>query len=170
MAMTAAERKRQERARKRQARESALEATRPYCRKPFFEFFGAHPDALNFDMALDAAGICPPAWEDDRGPASWSGQIEAGSPDAYSGYKGSIGRAEVTIGALLDAAGELAAIVNAYKRQEIDRAVADLETSDFADVDQRRSVVRELMALRGMQQSLEGAYQRRIPRWELKPQ
>lgn len=168
MAMTAAERKRQERARKRQAGDSALEATRPYCQTPFFEFFGDHPDALNFDMALDTAGIEPPALDDDRGPASRTGQIEAGSPDAYSGFEGSIGRAEVIIGALLDAADELAAIVNAYKRQEIDRAVAELEESTISDVEQRRRVVSELIVLRGLQRALAGTYQRRLPRWKVK--
>ena len=85
-----------------------------------------------------------------------------GVENPFEGVEGAIGRAEVTIGCLIDAAAELAAIVNRYKRQELEARLAELESSTEID---RAEAMKEAVRLNKMLDLLNKQVRRAFPQW-----
>lgn len=89
-----------------------------------------------------ATGINPdllPAFETDDDPQH--------DPETDGPYRGSIGRAERMAGMLLTAGAKLAMFVNAYKREEVERAIAELEKADLTDAAAKKRALAEMARL-----------------------
>ena len=113
---------------------------------------------------LEWAGVDPrgiPTFEADDDPEH-SEQLGDGPT------RGSIGRAERMVGCFLDAASELASTINKYKKREIDRAIAEIETSDLSDPSTRKHALKEVVRLNKLRDRLSKQVRWTIPQWELK--
>ncbi|KAA8606029.1 hypothetical protein AL036_16415 [Salipiger aestuarii] len=170
MALSAAERKRRQRERERkQAEENKLkisEAASVFYRTPFFEFLGDHGFDIDFDLALALAGIESPQFEDDRGPQEFVlNDATAGVEEPFGKAKDSLGRAEVIIDCLTDAAAALASRVNEYKRHELSARLAELETSRETD---RSTAMKEAVRLNKMLDQLDKQVRRNFHQWKVK--
>src|SRR5689334_23203025 len=124
MAMTPLERKRKQLEREEQERKSMPDASYPFLKTPFFKYLDSDANWSNVEMNFDLMGLPTPVFADDSGPKSQSGEFD--EPEVFAGYAGSVGRAEIMIEQLLDAATELATIVNRYKLLEIAARGKDL--------------------------------------------
>ena len=176
MANPNAEAQRRWRERKKQKRLDALKLPgtqrdeRLY-RRPFFEAFQDDGNASNVDISLDCAGIEPVAFEDDGGPKSFSGQIEQGASEsgqvAYEGATNSLGRAEVMVGCLIDAAAELAGIINTYKRKEIRTRIAEIEQSDLTDPVERKAALAQIVRLNRLMDQIDKQVRWTFKQWKI---
>lgn len=170
MALTEAEKKRAQRARKEAEHKAQQDNTFPYLKRTFSELSDETAGFTDFEMALELAGIEPPRFEDERGPAEFTVNREAigvdlyGIENIYPGAEGAIGRAEVIIGCLIDAAAELADEVNNYKRHEIENRLAELESPDTAD---RATAMSEAVKLNKILDQLDKQVRRSFPQWKV---
>ncbi|MGK7659782.1 MULTISPECIES: hypothetical protein [unclassified Marinovum] len=170
MAKTSTERMREKKERDRREHFVSSDSTGPYLEKKFSELWDQHAGFSNFEMSLELAGIEPPRFEDERNPEDEIKNAEAiglelyGTEAIYGNHKGAIGRAEIIVGCLLDAALELADIVNTYKRQEIEARIAELEKSDAAD---RATAIQEAVKLNKILDKLDKQVRRNFPQWKV---
>ena len=170
MGLTAAERKRlsRQRAKEAQQRHSGGldygDDTTPFLVQPFFEFYEDDGNKDTFETPLEMANIVPPSFEDD-GPAVYP-DILAGLdlPDA----KNSIERAQLIVDCLVDAAAGLAGIINRYKLQEINRAIADLEARDLSDPAAKKAALAEIVRLSRLRDRLEKQVRHTMPEYRVK--
>lgn len=142
--------------------------------KPFFEFFTLDDQiSSQYSQSLELAGIHPLSFEDDTGPESSTlddlGTVE---DDDYLNPFGelegnSLGRAEVLVGCLLDAASDLAAWINDYKKSEIKARIAELEMGDYPDPEAKRPAFAKVVELSKMLEELERMVRWPIPLWKL---
>lgn len=170
MAKTSTERMREKKERETKAHLGSGEFTYPYLKKAFSELSKEEAGFSNFEMALELAGIEPPRFEDERGPADFTVNREAigvdlyGVENIYPDAKGAIGRADTIIGCLIDAAAELADEVNNYKRKEIKNRLAELESSDTED---RATAMSEAVKLNKILDQLDKQVRRSFPQWRV---
>lgn len=151
MAMTNAERQRRHYERRKQAMRLPGDDTGSIQKMPFFEFFDSDPNTSDFIIPLRLANIDPPGFDDDSA---------AIFPDDLAGLdltpaNNSIERAEMIVDCLLDAAAGLAGVINRYKKQEIDRALAEKGPDDAS----------HLVKLR---EQLERNARWTLPQWKVK--
>lgn len=165
MAMTPLERKQNQLKREEAERKKLEDATYPYLQTPFFEYLYDDANWSSVEMNFDLMGLPPPQFDDDSGPASHSDQID---PESYRGYAGSIGRAEVMVDQLLDAAAELASIINKYKVEEIDARIAELERADLADQASRSAALADVVRLTRLRERLSKRTRRTLEEWSIK--
>ncbi|KIN60650.1 hypothetical protein Z945_1626 [Sulfitobacter noctilucae] len=90
--------------------------------------------------------------------------VIAGVDDPFPGAKGAIGRAEIMIDCFIDAAMELANVVQNYKRQEIEARLAELENSEKAD---RATAMKEAVKLTKILDQLDKQVRRSFPQWKV---
>lgn len=178
MTLTNAEKQRNFRERQRQKRKQQLsQASTPdvarFYRRPFFEWADEDGNWSDFLLYLDVAGIEPPDFGDDRGPASFSGEVEAlaeeAAASAYPNAINSLGRAEVMIGALIDAAATLAGIVNSYKRRELEARISEIENADLSDRETKQHALSEIVRLKKQLEQLDGEIRSSFRRWKAEP-
>lgn len=172
MAMSAAERKRlqvaRERERAKRQRDMIYALPRPS--------FGAWiEDAFDRDALLHLA-ICydgmnrlPPGFGSDADPVSATGAFEfpttaEGSPS----YRGALGRAELEVELLLEAARTLAGMVNAYKQKVVSDRLKQIETQELIDPATRADRLREVIGLTKAQERLSKTVRAEIPQWQLR--
>ena len=140
-------------------------------RRPFFEAFEDDGNASNVDISLDIAGIEPVVFSDDSGPKSSTGQIEQmaneSGEEAYQGAHNSLGRAEVMVGCLIDAAAELASIINTYKRKEIRQRIAEIEESDLSDPVARKAALAQMVRLNRLMDQLDKQVRWTFKQWKI---
>ena len=144
MALSAKERKRRQMERQREQLEEMSDSTYPFLRQPFCNYLEEEPEWTNVDMCFDLLGINAPMIEDDRGPKEFAapGVFDEETLEAQFGrYPGSIGRAEMMIGILLDAVANMAFVVNTYKKEELRKRLAEIEEGDFADPASRKQAL-----------------------------
>lgn len=165
-AKTALERKQAQLAREAEERRQMPDASYPFLHTPFFEYLENDPNWTNVEQNFDLMGLPAPVFDDDTGPSSQSGQFD--EEDVYAGYAGSIGRAEVMVGQLLDAAAELASIINRYKLREIEARTAELKQSALGDPAQREDAIDQAVRLSRLRDHLEKRVRRTLPEWSLK--
>lgn len=171
MALSPAEKSRRWREREKQKRQDALKkgATPALAtfRTPFYELFGGSGHDLDFELALALAGIPAPEFEDDSGPEVFAlRDATVGVDDPFGGAKGALGRAEVMVGCLIDAAVSLAALVNEYKRTEIRTRIREIEESDLSDPQVRRAAFKEVTRLNKMLDQLSKQVRWTFPQWK----
>lgn len=176
MANANAEAQRRWRERKKQNRLAELRLpavthhSSPFLR-PFFEAFQDDGNASSVDLSLDCAGIEPVAFDDDSGPKSLTGQIEMMAADsgeeAYRGAKNSLGRAEVIVGCLIDAAAELASIINTHKRKEIRERIAEIENADLTDPVARKAALAQIVRYNNLLDQLDKQVRWSFKQWKI---
>lgn len=163
MAMTPLERKRLSLERKAERQRLAGDPTDKIAGRKFYEFL-ADANWSNVATGLEWAGINPdhiPIFDTDEDPGH-DPQLDGDEPS-----RGSIGRAERMVGNLLDAASELARLINRYKREEIDRAIADLEAGDLADPAARKEALAQIVRLTKLRDQLEKQIRITLPQWRV---
>jgi hypothetical protein len=168
MAKSAAQRKREQLEREAAIFRRTEDATHSVVEQPFFQFLQQDGNWSSVQMALDLAGIEAPDFEDDRNPASVSGQIEDLDPATYALHPGSIGRAEVMFHGLLDAATELAAIINRYKTEGLDAAIEKLRSGKHETVEAQQAAIDEVLRLTRLRDQLSKQFRRSFPVIEAK--
>ncbi|MFC3322634.1 hypothetical protein [Mesorhizobium cantuariense] len=168
MAKTALERKRESLDRKREALEAMPEATRSLPAEPFFKFVQRHHNQFNVHMALDVGGLPFPDLSDERGAQSTTGEIERGEYLDYGKYQGSIGRAELMVTAWIDAAQELAAIINDYKREAVLTALDNLAKAEPKGWPEHKVAIQEGARLHKILEHLDKTARVSIPTYEVK--
>lgn len=140
-------------------------------RLPFFEAYENDGNAQNVDISLDVAGIAPLVFSDDSGPKSFTGQIEQGAAqngeDAYPGATDSLARAEIAVGCLIDAAAELAGIINSYKRKEVMQRIAEIEASDLSDPAGRKAALTQIVRLNKLLDQLGKQVRWTFKQWKI---
>lgn len=162
MAKSAAEYQRAYRERKAEQAKLAGDPTDKIASRRFHEYL---PDDGNWQEVLtylEWAGINPdavPRFDTDDDPEH--------DPENDGPNRGSIGRAERMVGMLLDAATELAAIVNRYKRKEISDQIQEIETSDLSDPDARKQALADVVRLQKMLDQLEKRVRWSLPQWKV---
>ncbi|ASP68312.1 hypothetical protein [Sinorhizobium meliloti] len=162
MAKSAAEYQRAYRERKAEQAKLAGDPSDQIADRRFFEYVsddGNYQEVLNY---LEWAGINPdavPHFDTDDDPEH--------DPENDGPYRGSIGRAERMVGMLLDAASELAAIINRYKRKEISDQIEEIETSDLSDPDARKQALADIVRLQKMLDQLEKRVRWTLPQWKV---
>lgn len=168
MALTPAEKQKayRERRREKEDREKIKGGDNgaPFYRKPFSDFAQTDANLGEVDQYLALAGLELPAFDDERDPEAFVIDRPAfGEESLFGEAKGALGRAEVTIGCLIDAAATLADAVNRYKRKEIQHRLAELEQS--VDVD-RATAMQEAVRLNKILDQLSKQVRMPFPQWK----
>jgi len=165
MALTNAEKVRAYRERKKAQREAELRKPADemgIMRTPFFEFYqqGITGD---FEIPVYLAGAEPPSFRDD-GPAVFSSMLDGLEvPKAPN----SLARAEIAVGCLIDAAAELARIVNDYKQSEIKARIAEIEQADLSDPTAKKQALADIVRLQKMLDQLSKQVRWTFPQWKV---
>lgn len=169
MALSNAEKMRRYRERKKQKEARGSNTLANVYRLPFHQFAEHGLGAGDFDFYFALAGIEPPAFEDDRGPEDFVQDREAmfGTDDIFNGAKGSLGRAEIMIGCLIDAAVALALCVNHYKASEINARLKELEEADLSDTATKKAAFAEIARLNKMLDQLSKEVRWTFPQWKV---
>ena len=79
----------------------------------------------------------------------------------------SLGRAEMMITALNEAAENLAFYVNKYKRTEIKARLAEIEASDLSDPETKRAALKNAARLNKMLEQLDKQVRLTFPQWKV---
>lgn len=178
MALSNAEKVRRYRERQKAKRQEQLKQPAPSShlfRVPFFEFFSEDEQiSSQYSQSLELAGIDPPTFDNDSGPEATTlddlgdAQAEGGSLNPFGSSAGtSLGRAEVMIGCLLDAASDLAARVNDYKKAEIRARISELEAADTPDSEARREAFGKAAEMTQMLAELDKTVRWPLPVWKV---
>lgn len=168
MALSNAEKVRRYRERQKEKEKVASLTLDDVFRAPFYKFFQDSPNRSNVDLPLELVGINPPDFEDDRGPEAFAFKdATAGLDDPFDGAAGSKGRAEIMVGCLIDAAVELAEIINAYKRREIEARLAEIEASDLSEPGSKKAALQDAARLTKMLDQLDKQVRWTFPQWKV---
>jgi hypothetical protein len=163
MALTPAQKQKRYRERLKAREKKAPELTTDFLKQPFNEYLASTHGWEDVWYPLDWAGIGPdalPAFDSDDDPEH--------DPEADGPYRGSIGRAERLVGAFLDAATGLATIINRYKREQIEAAIARLEATDVADRRKRKQAIADIVRLNKIRDRLDKQVRWPLPEWKVK--
>jgi hypothetical protein len=172
MALTPKERAQRWRDRQKELRVDAdrqkrQEETQAIYKRPFFEYVSENGNWSSFELPLELAGFVAPSFDDDRGPMAFANEDAiAGVDDPFTGADRSIGRAEVMIGCLIDAASELAGIVNRYKILEIEKRLSENEGVVLSGAAESKSALADMVRLSKMLDRLGKEARRTFPQWE----
>ncbi|MCQ2005251.1 hypothetical protein [Rhizobium sp. NRK18] len=140
---------------------------------PFYEWFQGQAGGFSdFARCFDIAGMEAPDIDDDSDPKSFSGEIERsfeGAPERspYANGGGSLARAEIMVGCLVDAASELARIINEYKRNQVTNQLREIENADFSDPSVKKNALTEVVRLQKMIETLDKQVRWSFPQWKL---
>lgn len=172
MALSAKERKQAQLERERQALARKTDATYPYLKTPFFKDIEDDGNWSSVEMCFDLMGIDPPMFEDDRGPEHFANPAcfssDEDQAEAFQCSKNSIGRAEVMVDMLLDAAMELSHIINRYKQDELRKRRDELEKSDLSEPNRRGAALEAAAEIAKLQDELQKNVRRTFPVWRVK--
>lgn len=177
MALSNAEKVRRYRERQKAKKEAELKQPTPRSevfKKPFFEFFPVDDQTgSQYVQSLELAGVAPPLFQDDTGPeVSTLDDLNIDDEDdefanPFGDSKGnSLGKAEVLVGCLLDAASDLASWINDYKKSEIKARIAEFEAAELPDADARRAAFAKVAELTNMLAELDKTIRWPLPVWK----
>lgn len=171
MTLTPAEKQRRYRERKKMQRKANLglpgPADRSVFRKPFHEFFDDDYRNMEASFVLALAGMEMPYLQDDSGPeAHVIGGAGSNFEEPLSSETGAIGRMDVIIGSLIEAAVVLADALSAYKKSEIADRIKEIENSDFDDPDGKAHALKEIVRLNTMLEQLDKQVRWTFPQWK----
>lgn len=176
MSLSPAEKQRRYRERQKQIRHRELKmperTEEDVFRKPFFEHAKESGNFQDFEFYMDLAGIEPPAFTDDSGAKSFSGEAEMTAlgfdSSPFDGADNSLGRAEMMVGCLIDAAATLAEVINDFKKRQIGERIAELEGGDLAETDTRKAAVAKIVQLNSKLDQLSKQVRWSFPQWKLR--
>lgn len=175
MALSAAERKRNQIERQREQERLLPDGTYPFLKEPFYAWLdrtGAGGDWEAAMFHLDAAALPRPDFVDDRGPYSIDGEVELLKDDNYDPYavfEGSIGRAESMVDNLIATASGMAMVINQYKQEELKKRIAEIEQSDLSNPEVRKQALADIVRLKTMMDRLQDKMVRvSLYQWKIK--
>jgi hypothetical protein len=172
MALSAKERKKAQIERERKALARKVDETYPYLKTPFFEHLERDGNWSSVEMCFDLLGIDPPVFEDDRGPEDFASEAcfstDEDLVEAFQNSEKSVGRAEVMVDMLLDAAMELSHIINRYKQDELLKRREELEKSDLSEPNRRGEALEAAAEIAKLQGELQKNVRRTLPVWRVK--
>jgi hypothetical protein len=144
----------------------AADVLRQYAGEPFFAFVQRSANMDGFEIPLHLANIVPPTFDDDS-PAVFPVDLDGlALPENATN---SLGRAELIISCLLDAAGALAGEVQAYKLDQLAAEEARLnQAAETADAEGRRKIVADLLRLEKLRNKLNSNVRWTLPQWQVK--
>ena len=171
MALSNAEKMRRYRERQKEKKLQELKKPTPLSdlyRTPFFRFF--EPDRQRESQYVDAlelAGITPLFFQDDSGPETVTlDEVQHDDGPFFGERHGtSLGKAEILVGCLLDAATDLAGWINDYKRAEIKARIAEVEASDMSTPEARKEAFARMAELTEIQAELDRTVRWPVPVW-----
>lgn len=168
MAKTPAERQRAYLERKKEEETIASLALDDVFKTPFFEWLPDHfADESDFADNFELIGVPAPAFKDDLGIEHHTFY----SPDSAKNFvelnMRSLGRAEVIVTALIEAAQDLAAHVADYKRGEIRARLAEIEAADLSEPEAKKAALKEASRLNKMLDQLEKQVRYTFPQWKV---
>ena len=173
MALSNVEKQRRYRERQRAKRDEELKTAdeafgHSVNRMPFFTSFQRNGNLSDFHLYFDIMNIDAPDFVDDSGPKSMFGIVEEASDDGdpYNGANGSLGRAEIMVGCLLDAATTLADMVRQHKLDEIDARIKDVEQELANDPSAAQVSSVRLAELAKMRTDLQRNIRWTVPNWQ----
>ena len=174
MTKTPAQRQREYMQRKKQEKAKANLATAAsdIFRRPFFEAWSneLQGHANDFAYYFDEMGLAAPDYENDSGPEAFSQDVFPPEmlheifPDLSHG---SLRRADMMIGSLVEAASSLAAAVGQYKRNEIKARLAEIEAADLSDPETKRAALKDAARLNKMLEQLDKQVRLTFPQWKV---
>jgi len=172
MALTAKERKQNQLAREQEDMRRQPDSTYEFLDTPFHRFIEERMSLSDVELMFDLMGLEPPTFADDRGPEAFASdgcfRTDEDRDDAFQGYAGSIGRAEVMVGHLMDAAVELADVINRYKKQALKKRRAEIEAADLSDPNKRREALETATRIARIEEALNKNVRRTLPQWMVK--
>lgn len=172
MAMSAKERKQMQIERERQELARKIDATYPYLKTPFFEHLEQNDNWSSVELCLELLGIDPPMFEDDRGPEDFAAdECFSTAEDRIEAFKcseNSIGRAEVMVDMMLDAAVELSNIINRFKQGELQKRREEFEQSDLSEPNRRVEALEAAAEIARLKEELQKKVRRTLPVWRVK--
>jgi hypothetical protein len=154
--------KREQRDRERERLRNRPDILQSLLKQPFNEYLPTDGNWNSVWYALEWAGIDPdavPQFENDDDPGYFE---EDDGPN-----RGAIGRAERMVGCLIDAASEMAAIINRYKKKEITERIQEIETLDMSEPDARKQAHVEIVRLKKMLGQLDKRVRWTFPEWKV---
>jgi hypothetical protein len=132
---------------------------------PFSEWAQKDANLSDLIQYTALAGFELPDFDDERDPHDFVLDREAfGDGDLFDGAKGALGRAEATVGLLIDSALILASAINDYKRHEIKARLAELEADETVD---RAAAMKEAVRLNKLLEQLDRMVRRPVPEWRV---
>src|SRR6056297_378562 len=171
MAMSAKERKQKQLENERRELARQMDATYPYLKVPFFKYL-ENSDWSDVELCFDLIGVEPPMFDDDRGPADFASNIcfatEEDRIEAFQSSEKSIGRAEVMVDLMLDAAQELARMINTHKQRELQKRREELEQADLSDPEHRSKALQDAAEIARLQEELQKNVRRTFQTWRVK--
>lgn len=151
MTRKSAERVRRMRERRKELLKTLPDQTQEYAQHGFAAFIGE--DSLIFEEPLDRLGVRIEGLHDEEFTYhSDSAQGTVSMP--------ALNRATALVGVLIDAATELASLVNAFKLKELDRKIEEIRVSDMSDPEQRQALLDEMVRLAELRKKLDGEFRR----------
>lgn len=168
MAKSNAERLREFKARQKDKEREASLAVADVFVDPFFLYDSAA--MYDFAECLRINGIVPPKFGDDKGPDAFiiyeTNELE--KPDYnFGSAHNSLGRAELMIAGLADAARYLAEAVNEFKQKEIYTRLQDLEMVDLSTPEAKKAALKEAARLNKMLDQLDKQVRWTFPQWKV---
>jgi hypothetical protein len=169
MALTDAERKRRSRANKKIAVLTHDEASSllGIVQTPFFASPEMEANWSDIASELDAIGMDVRGFYDDSPNRSYDGEAFEVDDLIEKPAQNSLGRAEVIVGGLISAGQQLAAVINAYKRREIDARIAEVEQSDLSDPDVKKQAFADMARLKKMRDQLDKQVRWTFQQWKV---
>lgn len=168
MAKSNAERLREFKARKEEEEKRASLTLAGVFKTPFYQFL---PDDFEYSSdlsdCLEFIGMAVPEFKDDRGLEDVTHYNAELAAKMIVPNLGSLGRAEVMITALTEAAEFLAKEVNAYKRTEIKARLAEIEASDLSEPEVKKAALKEAARLNKMLDQLDKQVRHTFPQWRV---
>ncbi|PYF10390.1 hypothetical protein C8J30_105201 [Rhodobacter viridis] len=177
MALSNAEKVRRYRERQKAKKQEAMKTPTQNAdlfKTPFFEVFTLDDqyDSL-YAHSLELAGVQPLYFTDDSGPEACTlddlsdSREESGFSNPFGDSKGSsLGKAEVLIGCLIDAAHDLAHRVRDYKYAEIRARIAEIEQTDLSDPEIKRAAFATVAELNAMLVEFNKEIRVPMPKWK----
>lgn len=168
MAKSNAERLREFKARKKEQEKVASLTLSGVFKRPFFETLPEdYHLASDFSDNFELTGVQTPEFKDDFGPEAHTDYNPEIAGDQFTDNPGSLGRAEVMVTALIEAAQDLAWHVADYKRQEINARLAEIEASDLSEPETKKAALQDAARLNKMLDQLDKQVRWTFPQWKV---
>ena len=172
MAMTAVERKRLQVERDRAHAKKQTDLVYGLPRTTFGEWLETNDlagNALHLEICYDGMNRVPPDFAEESDPVSASGSfVFPTKKDGEPSYRGALGRAEMEVELLIEAAKTLAHMLNSYKKAVIRDRITQIETNELTDPDLRNARLKELIDLHKASERLDRSVRADLPQWQLR--
>ncbi|ADE86075.1 hypothetical protein [Rhodobacter capsulatus] len=168
MAKSNAERLRAFKERKKEKEKVASLTLDGVFKTPFFETLPPDYDTESqFADSFEFIGLPTPVFNDDLGIEHHTLYSDESAAELFELNRRSLGRAEMMITALNEAAENLAFYVNKYKRTEIKARLAEIEASDLSDPETKRAALKNAARLNKMLEQLDKQVRLTFPQWKV---